>query len=73
MIGLYKAKHKYIPRIIIKLFAFQMFRAVAFLHVNNICHRNIAPDNILVNPANMTLKICDFGSAKFMQRGEVIM
>lgn len=29
-----------------------------------ICHRDIKPQNILVDPSNLRLKVCDFGSAK---------
>jgi serine/threonine protein kinase len=71
MINHYKLKHKFIPRIVLKLFAYQLFRGMAFLHEQNICHRNLSPDNILVSHSTLQLKICDFSSAKFMQRGEV--
>ena len=35
-----------------------------------ICHRDIKPQNILVNPNTHVLKICDFGSAKRLVAGE---
>ena len=46
----------------IKFFCFQLFRALFYLHeILNICHRDIKPHNILINPINGNLKMCDFG------------
>ena len=41
-----------------------------YLHSANIMHRDLKPSNILVN-MNCDLKICDFGSAKKLIKGEV--
>ncbi|KAM7275799.1 hypothetical protein ACFE04_017665 [Oxalis oulophora] len=35
-----------------------------------VCHRDIKPQNLLVNPHTHQLKLCDFGSAKVLVRGE---
>ena len=35
-----------------------------------ICHRDIKPQNLLLNPATGILKLCDFGSAKILVAGE---
>ncbi|ETN78169.1 kinase domain protein, partial [Necator americanus] len=48
----------------IKLYMFQLFRGLAFMGSLNICHRDVKPHNLLVNPERGTLRICDFGSAK---------
>ncbi|KAL4488782.1 hypothetical protein ABPG72_016435 [Tetrahymena utriculariae] len=50
----------------IRLYAYQMFKALSYLQSLNICHRDIKPQNILVNDKDddKRLKICDFGSAK---------
>lgn len=34
------------------------------------CHRDIKPQNLLVNINTHALKLCDFGSAKTLVRGE---
>jgi glycogen synthase kinase 3 beta len=58
------------PNVLVKLYTYQMFRGLAYIHGMGICHRDIKPQNVLVDPANHSLKICDFGSAKKLQAGE---
>jgi len=50
--------------VIVKIFSYQMFCAISYLHSLSICHRDIKSRNVLVNPDNGMLTICDFGSAK---------
>eukprot|EP00730_Choanoeca_flexa_P004898 TRINITY_DN11833_c0_g1_i4.p2 TRINITY_DN11833_c0_g1~~TRINITY_DN11833_c0_g1_i4.p2 ORF type:complete len:358 (+),score=59.42 TRINITY_DN11833_c0_g1_i4:387-1460(+) len=59
-----------LPLLMVKLFAYQMFRALAYLHAKGICHRDIKPQNLLVDAARGILKLCDFGSAKILVEGE---
>uniref|UniRef100_A0A914PVU0 Protein kinase domain-containing protein n=1 Tax=Panagrolaimus davidi TaxID=227884 RepID=A0A914PVU0_9BILA len=47
-----------------------LFRALAYLHHVGVCHRDIKPQNLLIDPDTGVLKLCDFGSAKFLIRGE---
>jgi serine/threonine protein kinase len=54
----------------IKFYAYQMFRSLAYLEGVGICHRDIKPQNILVDPSTYMLKVCDFGSAKKLVKGE---
>ncbi|XP_042395681.1 shaggy-related protein kinase alpha-like isoform X2 [Zingiber officinale] len=50
---------------------FQICRALAYIHSSiGVCHRDIKPQNLLVNPHSHQLKICDFGSAKVLVKGE---
>jgi serine/threonine protein kinase len=62
--------HEQVPVMSVKLYMYQLARALAHIHGLGICHRDIKPQNLLVNPARQTLKLCDFGSAKCLVRGE---
>ncbi|KAH7440837.1 hypothetical protein KP509_03G013400 [Ceratopteris richardii] len=70
------AKHsnrlkKYVHPIHVKLYIYQICRALAYIHgVYGVCHRDIKPQNLLVNPHTHQLKLCDFGSAKILVKGE---
>ncbi|CAG2111797.1 unnamed protein product [Medioppia subpectinata] len=44
-------------------FTYQLLRALKYIHSANVLHRDIKPDNILVN-SNADLKVCDFGLAR---------
>lgn len=64
----YYRQTKYtIPYPHMKAYTFQLARAMLYLHGFNISHRDIKPSNILVDPATVRLKICDFGSAKQLE------
>jgi glycogen synthase kinase 3 beta len=65
----YKSKTQ-MPLISIKLYAYQMIRSLAYIHAIGICHRDIKPQNILVDSNLQSLKMCDFGSAKKLVKGE---
>lgn len=48
----------------------QLLRSLAYIHSVGICHRDIKPQNLLLNPATGILMLCDFGSAKILVQGE---
>jgi len=60
-----KKKTKF-DNIVLKLFSFQMLKCIGYLHSLGICHRDIKPQNILIDPDDYTLKLCDFGCAKHL-------
>jgi glycogen synthase kinase 3 beta len=72
----YRASRHYVklkqsmPTLQIKLYMYQLLRSLAYIHSVGICHRDIKPQNLLLNPATGVLKLCDFGSAKILVPGE---
>ncbi|KAK4797245.1 hypothetical protein SAY86_029571 [Trapa natans] len=67
----YVKMNHYMPMIYVQLYTYQICRALNYLHnVLGICHRDIKPQNLLVNPHTHQLKVCDFGSAKKLVPGE---
>lgn len=58
------------PMLLIKLYMYQLLRSLAYIHSIGICHRDIKPQNLLLNPTTGILKLCDFGSAKILVAGE---
>eukprot|EP00792_Barthelona_sp_PAP020_P006142 TRINITY_DN2919_c0_g1_i2.p1 TRINITY_DN2919_c0_g1~~TRINITY_DN2919_c0_g1_i2.p1 ORF type:complete len:391 (-),score=93.22 TRINITY_DN2919_c0_g1_i2:118-1290(-) len=64
IIRYYSSNHQTIHMKFIKLYTYQMLRGLAYCHALGICHRDIKPHNILVNPSTGRLVVCDFGSAK---------
>lgn len=66
----YRKERKYPPILYIKLFSYQMFAGLKYLHSNGITHRDLKPQNMLVDPDSGELKICDLGSAKMLKPNE---
>ena len=60
----YSKSKQTIPAMFIKLYMYQLFRSLAYIHSQGICHRDIKPQNLLLDPDSGILKLCDFGSAK---------
>ncbi len=58
------------PILEVKLFIYQLFRSLAYIHSQGICHRDIKPQNLLLEPSTGVLKLCDFGSAKILVENE---
>ncbi|WFD29624.1 hypothetical protein MSPP1_000634 [Malassezia sp. CBS 17886] len=58
------------PILLVKLYMYQILRSLAYIHSLGICHRDIKPQNLLLDPRTGVLKLCDFGSAKILVPGE---
>ncbi|KAI8985061.1 kinase-like domain-containing protein [Pilobolus umbonatus] len=59
-----------VPMLYVKLYTYQLMRSLAYIHSLGICHRDIKPQNLLIDPSTGILKLCDFGSAKSLHAGE---
>lgn len=66
----YSKNKQSFPMLHAKLYMYQIFRSLAYIHNLGICHRDIKPQNLLLNSATGVLKLCDFGSAKILVAGE---
>lgn len=66
----YSKLKQVMPILNIKLYIYQLLRSLAYIHSLGICHRDIKPQNLLLNPTSGILKLCDFGSAKILVAGE---
>lgn len=66
----YNRRKETMPTFSVKMYMYQLSRALGHIHGMGICHRDIKPHNLLVDPAKQVLKLCDFGSAKAFVKGE---
>ncbi|PKA61489.1 Shaggy-related protein kinase iota [Apostasia shenzhenica] len=67
----YSNVNQRMPLIYVKLYTYQIFRALAYIYtVPGVCHRDVKPQNVLVDPHTHQVKLCDFGSAKMLVKGE---
>lgn len=64
-IGLAKNSQQYISCSKVIDIGYQLFKAIADIHALGIIHRDLKPENVLIS-ANNLVKVCDFGSSKFI-------
>ncbi|CAE7663809.1 gskA [Symbiodinium sp. CCMP2456] len=55
----------------VRVYMYQLLRGLDSLYRHGVVHRDIKPANLLVDPRMYTLKVCDFGTAKWVNTSEV--
>lgn len=63
-ISTFKDKSKVYNTQTIKLILFQILRATEFLHSKKILHRDLKPQNILIDDVTLEVKVADFGLSR---------
>lgn len=61
--------YEYFPKMsadMIKRYIKQLLEAISYCHSRGVIHRDLKPNNILVDAATNTLKLCDFGMARHL-------
>ncbi|KAL1929935.1 hypothetical protein VTP01DRAFT_1089, partial [Rhizomucor pusillus] len=66
----YAKQKQSMPIMLVRVYIYQVIRALAYIHSLGICHRDIKPQNVLLDPVTGICKMCDFGSAKVLVPGE---
>eukprot|EP00802_Teleaulax_amphioxeia_P009795 Tamp_09816.p1 GENE.Tamp_09816~~Tamp_09816.p1 ORF type:complete len:634 (+),score=94.30 Tamp_09816:190-1902(+) len=66
----YSRSSRLVPPVLAKLYMYQVARSLAYIHEGGVCHRDIKPQNLLLDPNSHVVKLCDFGSAKMLVPGE---
>lgn len=66
----YNKMRQEMPAIYTKLYAYQILRGLGYLHAKGFCHRDVKPQNLLVDTHTHSVMLCDFGSAKRLVPGE---
>ncbi len=66
----YKKANQNFPEILAMIYSYQLYRCLHYLQAVHIMHRDIKPQNILVDTKRHQVLFCDFGSAKKLTSNE---
>ncbi|KAG2382799.1 hypothetical protein C9374_004766 [Naegleria lovaniensis] len=56
----------------VQYFVYQILRALKYMHSANVLHRDLKPQNLLLN-SNCELKVCDFGLSRGIELSNPVM
>ena len=59
-----KDRKQPLPTDVVKSYMYQLLKALEHMHRNGIFHRDVKPENILLDGTTNTLKLADFGSCR---------
>jgi serine/threonine protein kinase len=73
-IGKHVADEGPFPEAEARIISQQLLSALAYLHTNNITHRDVKPDNILINSLSpLEVKLTDFGLSKMVDTEQTFL
>lgn len=55
----------------VRLFMFQLFRGLAYIHKRRVLHRDVKPQNLLISEIG-ELKLADFGKSYFFVKKTLV-
>ena len=64
--------HKFFPTLSpadIRYYAFELLQGIAFAHKRGVVHKDMKPANVMIDHAQGTLKIIDWGLSEFYSSG----
>lgn len=63
-------QHCRFPPAMLKIYMYQLAKALSHMHSLGFAHRDLKPDNVLCCPESFTLQLCDFGCSKRLVPGK---